>query len=500
MEKLGAIDANFLYLESQKTPNHISSVQIFESPHNQNINEFTAGLKDYLTQRLHLLPYLTRKLKFTPGNIDHPVWIADTHFNIDNHVVRIELEKPGNFAQLEMKVAAIHAELMDRKLPLWKIFLISGLEHDRFAYYSQVHHACLDGVAGQAATMTLMDTKPNQRVKAAPTEHATSNDTMMELFRLSFESLLNFQIDRPRQALNTADALYRLAKRSLDPQTGSAKLLSIAPRTRFNHCIEKARTYAAGNLSVAEMKSMAKIRRCKLNDIFLAVCAGGLRSYLLRTSELPKRALIAACPVSLRKAGDNRMDNKVSLMLVALGTDIADPLLRLSTIADSSRMAKDLVADTAALQNTEMSLPGLPAIITAAARFAEIAHLGDLAPGPSNVLISNVPGPRSTLYSNGAKMLSHYPVSVPTHGMALNITGTSYVDDFCFAITACAKALPDAVIMREDIIHSYRVLKLLVLPNSSEVEESPFKNEVPIPTPLVLPQVAAQTEAGVRAL
>jgi len=473
MEKLSALDANFLYLESEKVPNHVSSLQVFESPQDQDINKFTEGLKHYLVERRHLLPYLTRKLKFTPGNIDHPVWTEDREFDIDNHIVVIELEQPGTFAQLEEKVAEIHAVLMDRNIPLWKIFLISGLEAGQFAYYSQAHHACLDGVAGQAATMTLMDTTPNHRAIQVPTAHHPSGDNNAELFRLSFQNLLNFQLDRPRQALNIVDALLRLGKRAIDPQLPTVKLLSIAPKTRFNRCIAKARTYAAGQLSVKDMKSMAKLNHCKLNDIFLAVCAGGLRSYLLRASDLPNRALIAACPVSLRVAGDNRMDNKVTMMSVGLGTDIADPLLRLNAIINSSRIAKEQVAYTAALQNTELSVFGLPAAITAAARFAETMHLAEFLASPANVVISNIPGPREPLYSNGCKMLSHYPVSIPSHGMAVNITGTSYVDDFCFSITACARALPDACALRKDIIVSYRQLKALILLSSGSVEDLP---------------------------
>jgi len=472
LKKLSALDANFLYSESPKTPNHISSVQIFKPTKNQSIDVFTKGLKELFRSRLHLVPYLTHKLKFTPGNIDHPVWMEDTEFDIDNHFFRIELTAPGSFTQLEEKVAEIHSELMDRSKPLWKIFIITGLEDGKFAYYNQAHHACLDGMAAQAATQTLMDTTPNPTIVTPASEPRTNDENLTELFRLSAENLFKFQLAVPKNTVNFMNSLFRLSKRVIDPDKSSGNLFSIAPPTRFNRSVSRERSYAAGNMSVLEMKAMAKLSCCKLNDIFLAVCAGGLQRYMLRLNELPSRSLIAACPVSLRKPGDISMDNQVTMMGIALATDLSDPLLRLNAITHSSRTAKELIADAAGLQNTEVSLFGLPAFMTSISRIAETIGLADRIRSPMNVLISNVPGPQETLYSNGAKMLTHYPVSIPTHGFGLNITGTSYVNDFCFAITSCAKAVPDATIMRDDIMDAYEELRSVLIPKFIVVEKT----------------------------
>ncbi|MFT5693026.1 MAG: diacylglycerol O-acyltransferase [Oceanicoccus sp.] len=487
MQKLGALDANFLYLESEKAPNHISSVQIFELPKNQGPDEFLTGLKSYYLERLHLVPYLTRKLKFTPGNIDHPVWVEDPDFDVNNHFTQVELPKPGTFGQLEEKVAEIHSVLMDRNKPLWRIFLITGLEDGKIAYYNQAHHACMDGMAAQATTMTLMDTTPCGPEIPSPIENRQPDESLAEVLRLSFENLLKFQITAPSQTLKAMDSIFRVAKRAIDPRMPLGDLFRLAPKTRFNRSVKKERTYAAGNMSVFEMKAMAKLTDCKLNDIFLAICAGGLRRYMLRTGELPTNSLVAACPVSLRTPDDKSIDNKVTMMGVSLASDIADARLRLNTIVDSSRIAKEIVAETAGLQDPEISLYGFPAAISAFSRLAETFGLADVLRSPMNVLISNVPGPRKTLYSNGAKMLTHYPVSIPAHGMGLNITGTSYVDSFCFAITSCAKAVPDATIMRDDIMDAYEELKSVVLPVANTVENLPTqrksadRRELPLP-------------------
>jgi len=472
MQKLKALDANFLYSESERTPNNISSVQILELPDECSLDEFISSLRYYFMERIHLVPYLTRKLKFTPGNIDHPVWVKDKNFDLNNHFEHIKLALPGSFSQLEETVAKIHAKLMDRDKPLWKLFLISGLEGGKIAYYNQAHHAAMDGMAGQAATMIMMDTTAKAQPIEPATEKPTEDDSLSELLRLSFDNLVNYQIDSPVQALNILGSAFRMAKRAFDPNMPFNYIPAATPKTRFNRCIEKKRTYAAGDIPVADLKRMAKMCDGTLNDVLLAICAGGLRRYLLRTNELPARTLVAGCPVSLRQPGDVSMDNKVSIMSVALGTDIEDPRLRLNAIIDTSRIAKEVSNDTAALQNLQISLAGFPAWLTSSYRMSETLRLAEILPIPFNLIISNVPGPRKTLYSNGAKMLTHYPVSIPTHGLGLNITASSYVNTLCFSVTSCAKAVPNAGIIRDDILAAWEELRSTLIPRATISSES----------------------------
>ena len=471
MQKLGALDGNFFYTETDKTPNHISSLQLFELPKNTSTEQFVSGLKIFYQSRAHLVPYLTRIPRFVPGNIDHPVWVEDKNFDIDNHIIPVELAAPGTFQQLELKVAEIHAELMDRNKPLWQLFVIYGLEDNKIAFYNQAHHACIDGMSGQAATMIMMDTTPNHPATAAPTLKNESQNGLFELFRLSLQNFIKFQMDLPGNTLGTIDAAARLTALAMKPGNHIGNVFRSAPKTRFNRMVGKKRTYAAGDMSVAELKAMGKAANCKLNDIFMAVCAGGLRTYLGRSDELPRRALTAGCPVSLRKPGDTSMDNQVTMMTVGLATDIRDPLLRLRAIIDASILGKKIVEATAAGYNPNVSIAGLPAMMTSATKLAEFFDVANFSPTPVNLVISNVPGPRETLYSNGARMLTHYPVSIPTHSQGLNITASSYIDRLYFSVTACALAVPDAVRLREDIMTAFVELKSLLIPNPNKVTE-----------------------------
>jgi WS/DGAT/MGAT family acyltransferase len=211
---------------------------------------------------------------------------------------------------------------------------------------------------------------------------------------------------------------------------------------------------------------MRKATGYTINDLVLAGCAGGLRRYLARTGELPEQDMIAGCPVSLRAPGDNRPGNQVTMMNVELATSEQDPLARLGQIHESAEIAKAVVQDLSGLYESNAALPGLPAMITGSLRAAESLGIANFAQSPINLVISNVPGPGTTRYSNGARLLAHYPVSIPTHGLGLNITVQTYEETMYLGVTACRKALPHADALRDDLLVAFRELRNLILGSS----------------------------------
>lgn len=475
MKKLGALDANFLYSESRLMPNHVASVQRFELPEGITPDEYIAGLKDYLRNRLHLVPYLTRRLKYVPGNLDHPFWVRDKAVDLDDHVIEVPLPEPGTVRLLEQKIAELHAVNMDRSRPLWAIYVVTGLEDGSIAFYNQVHHAAIDGMAGQAATQILMDNTPDHPPVEAPQDEPVEDDGVASLLQLSLENLVAYQIGATSRWLGSMETMRRMVQRAIDPSRAFGALVESAPRTRFNEMIGKERSYAVGQFPFAEARKMGKQLGCTMNDIFMAVCAGGLRRYLQRHDELPGGGLIAGCPVSLRRPNEREMGNNVTMMRVNLATHIADAKQRLLAIHESARIAKEVTADLAESHDPNAALPGLPAMMSLAAAAAESSRMATFALPPMNVVISNVPGPRETLYCNGARMLTHYPVSIPAHGVGLNITVQSYAGTLYFGVTGCARALPDADQLRDDMVAAYLELRQALLPDNV----STFKRIVP---------------------
>ena len=475
MEKLAAADAGFIYAETKRCNSNIASVNILELADDQTPASFISSLKAYLRERSHLVPYMTRKLAFVPGNWDHPVWVQDRDFDISNHVIEYPVAYPGGRKELEEAVAAIHEIKMPLERPLWAWHILTGLENGRVAVYNQAHHAALDGASGNAAYVTLMDETPEHPEIEAP-ETATSVDedqTMLRLLEDAVENFMRFQMDAPRRMFGAMDTSRRLMARAIDPSKDFGAMSKLAPATRFNRQISEKRAWATGEFSLPEVKRLGKSIGGTINDIILAICAEGLRSYLERHGELPEESLIAGCPVSVREPGDTRPGTQVTMMNVELNTQIADPLERIFAIRASAHTAKEMVADLAGVFESNAAMPGMPAMLQAQLNAAESYGLANFFRGPVNLCLSNVPGPRNSLYANRAEMQSHYPVSIATHGCGLNITVQSYRDEIFMGITTCAESVPDLEVLRDDMLAAYEALRARLLPNNVK----PFRQE-----------------------
>jgi diacylglycerol O-acyltransferase len=216
---------------------------------------------------------------------------------------------------------------------------------------------------------------------------------------------------------------------------GAAALPFQAPPTPFNVEISGSRRFAAQSYSLSRIKNIGKASGATVNDVTLAICAGALREYLKAQNKLPKKPLVAMVPVSLH-GETNAGGNQVSLLLASLATHIADPLKRLERIVKSTSEAKSRLTKMPRLQKMAHG-------ITSISPFGAGMVTGTAEKHPLfNLVISNVPGPRESLYLNGAKLDEGYPVSIPTHYLALNITISGYGDRLGFGYIACRRSVP----------------------------------------------------------
>ena len=207
------------------------------------------------------------------------------------------------------------------------------------------------------------------------------------------------------------------------------------------------------------MRMLGKQRSATVNDVLLAVCAGGLRTFLQRRRALPEAPLLAGIPVSLRRAGDRSYSNRVSMLRASLATHIEDPVDRLAVIASSTRSGKALLTEARALLPDDLHMPGMSWLMQGAMNVSELLQPRTMPSPGVNVVISNVPGPRRTQYLMGAEMLTHHPVSVAADGLGLNITVQSYRGRLDLGITACLEAVPDVEALRDDLEESWRTLR-----------------------------------------
>ena len=452
MTTLSATDANFLYAETQDCPMSIASLQYMALPPGVSEVQFVKGLKQFLLARLDWVPYLTNKVQFASGIWGHPNWVKAQDFDIDNHVYTLPVPAPGGLKQVEQVIARLHEQPLDRSRPLWDLVILTGLPNRQVAYYNRVHHACLDGMAAQASTQLLMDTDPSTPETKQPLP-ANSGGPIGIANHLQgmFEAMLAQSIESVFNSPARSAAMNRIWQRANDPARGIGAAFTPCPATPINTNIDRGRVFAAGQIPLAQIKQLAKHMHCTINDVFMAVCGGALRSYLLRRSGLPDTTLIAGCPVSMRKAGDSSNNNQVSMMRIALGTHINDHVERVKFVRRSTEQAKRLLIEARPMLSDDFTAPALGLAIRGAQLANGLMGTADRLPPPINVLISNVPGPRKPLYSNGARMLSHYPISIPTHGVGVNITVQSYTDTLYIGVTAASRSAPDADRLRDDI-------------------------------------------------
>ena len=486
MNHLSTVDAAFLHLETPETPMHVASLSLFELPKGYK-GDYYEDVKALIAKRMHLASIFRRKLAQMPFELADPVWIEDDDVDLDYHVRSITLRKPGTMEQLESYVARLHASLLDRSRPLWEAYVIEGLENGQVAYYWKAHHSGIDGKAGVELAKVFYDTSAEMREVPPPRRTrgpAPYQLGVTELLRAAVSNATAQYAKLGKMLPKAAEALRTVGEVMATRQSkqGDRSLnLGLAPKSIFNVAITNQRSYATLVTSLTDLKEIGRRAGGTVNTVVMAMCASALRKFMIDRNLLPEKSMIALVPVSLRSADDNSMNNQVSAIRVDLATDIADPGQRFRAIHASSEDAKSVVSALKPVLGADVPLSGSPWIISSLASLYGRSGLAERLPPSGNVLISNVPGLPMELYMAGARMLSYYPVSIPYHGQALNITVQSYAGKMYWALTACRRALPQA--------EAYELIANLKLA-LKEIEQIATLHEAP-PAAAAAPKPAA---------
>jgi diacylglycerol O-acyltransferase / wax synthase len=501
-KKLSSMDASFLYLETPEMPMHVGSMAIFRLPENYNGN-FFEDFKAMIASRLHIAPILKARLQKAPLDIDHPSWVEDDQFDIDRHIFRGSLPAPHDRATLERIVGWMHAKLLNRARPLWEFYVFEGMKDNEIGLYSKMHHACIDGGAGAALTNMIYDVTPVPRDVGKPAARkveqeprdiaATMIDSYQQLWRQPFDaSAAAKAIDLPRSgksdlgsilfdnAMYQIEAAVRFAGnmpamlksvsevvgKISDPKSRDSLASMMSPPTILNKSISSERSFAGTSISLSQAKALAKAAGGKLNDVVLAVSSGVVRRYLLEQGGLPSKSLTAAVPISLREEGNTDANNQVFGMICSIATNIADPKERIETIIAQSTKSKEMSHPLRALmpQVSNISMLGAPILVQILALLYSRSSLSDVLPPAANITVSNVPGPRQTLYAAGAELLHIFPVSISTHGLALNITVQSYRDQLDFGFIAGANIIPHVQVLCDMLPGEFAALQAAFAP------------------------------------
>ena len=446
MDRLSGLDASFLYLETPAQLMHVCGLIIVDPSTMPEPYSF-AAFRDGIDARVRDVPDFTRKLRRVPLDLDHPVWVRDKQFDIERHVHRLALPKPGGYAELTELASHLAGIPLDRSGPLWEMWVIEDYTdaegRELIAVFSKMHHATVDGVSGANLISHLCSLEPDAPPLGAGEEKSWPHEPGRA--ELLGRAVLTSGT-RPFQTIGllapTVKGVVGTIGRAREGTAMAAPLT--APRTSFNGTITGHRAIALSEMDLGTIKEVKAATGTTVNDVVLAVAGGALRSYLADRDELPESSLLATVPVSVRSES-RRADgaNKVSALFTRLGTDIEDPLERLQQLATANRNAKEHHKAISADSLQDWAEFAAPRTFGLAVRAYASLRLAERHPVVHNLVISNVPGPPVPLYFMGARIEALHPLGPVFHGAGLNITVMSNHGRVGVGVIACRESMPD---------------------------------------------------------
>lgn len=440
-DRLTAMDNTFLFSETQTTPMHVGAIEIFEAgPLRTEQGGIDIGrIREAYAGVLHRIPRYRQKLLWIPIE-NRPVWVDDPDFNLDYHVRHVSLPRPGSEAELREVASRILANHLDRRRPLWEIWVVEGLEPDRFAIIAKTHHCMLDGSAGVEMAQILLS--PSEEVEVqepkcwkprpAPTPQQLIRDEALRYATLPLRAL---------RGLRAFSAEVGNIGAELEMRAGVLRdffgaTTNLSSDTPINDTLSPHRRFDWLNMSLADVKAVRGELDCTVNDVVLATVTGAYRTFLQdRSVDVNDIVFRASTPVSLRAENERgQMGNRVSSWFVEL--PVSEPDRRAQVAA--------IHAETQRLKDSQQAM-GMD-MLMAAAEFAPsgILALGaGMASGPVNTIVTNVPGPQFPLYTLGARMLAMIPQVPLLQNIGIGIALMSYDGRIFWGFTADYDLVPD---------------------------------------------------------
>ncbi len=444
METMSGLDAKFLYSETPTA--HMHTIKVAVSDVSAMTEEFSfATLTEVLGQLLTRLPPFRRRIVPVPLGLGHPVWVEDPDFELARHLDRVTLDPPGDDRALAAAIATFAGTTLPRDRPLWAIRVVEGLGGDRIAVVVKLHHAVADGSAAVALLQNVVEAATVGPDPSAPPDPWTPEPlpTRGRLVARALSEHLVRVRGLPHLARASARSLRASERRRRTFEPMPPIPLHHIPKTSLNVSLDPARTFAMTRLPVDVLWEIRRATGTTLNDVYLTVCAGALRTYLAERGELPPRSLVASVPVSTDPGVARLSGNRVDNIYVAIRTDVADPVARLSAVHDGVRASKEVrsLLGHELLEQRSDVVP--PQLYQPAVRLWTRSHAADVLHPPLNVILSNVAGPREAIRMGPVVLEALYSVGPILEGIGLNITAWSYEDKLGVSIMGCPRSVPD---------------------------------------------------------
>jgi diacylglycerol O-acyltransferase len=429
-------DAGWLLAETDRSPAHVGVLATFTMPEDAG-DSYLEDLVTRWRRTRTFQPPFNYRLK----GLGLPRWetLSDEDIDLDYHLRHSAVPSPGGERELGVLVSRLHSQRLDRRYPLWECHVIEGVAEGRWSMYMKVHHSQIDGVGGIRLANRIFSVDPEARGMLPPWAVGTrgADQSGLPPSTKEAEKAETGRLGVVRAAASVAGSLVSTYRESA---TGTGdKLRAVpwrAPRSVFNGRISKPRRFATQTYEMDRVKQVAKAADGSLNDVFLSICGGALRRYLLELDELPGSSLTTIVPVSVRQEGVG-VGNAITFLYAKLGTDVEDPLERIRVVHDSTQKGKARLPHASGA-----TMDAYTALLMTPFLGQAMLGIGGVGVQAANVVISNVPGMKEERYFDGSRVDEYYPLSLLFHGQALNLTCVSNARSLCIGFTGARDAVP----------------------------------------------------------
>ncbi len=463
MERMNALDAEFLHLEDGIGHMHIGGVCVFPDP-----PPTFDDIARMIAAKLHLIPRYRQRVRSVPFELGRPVWVDDPHFNLAYHLRHTALPAPGDDTEFCRLMGRIMSQPLDRDRPLWETWLVEGLEGGQWALIFKVHHCMVDGIAGVELVRVLLDLDAAIKVavpepwEPQPEPHGAAK--VFDAWGGLAGNVIATARGLPRAIAHPPDIL----RSAVGTARGLARFagdLGATPPLSIEGSIGPHRTWAHSSASLGDVRTIRSVFGGTVNDVVLAAVSGGYRDLLLSRGEDADRALVRSMvPVSTRHDdGQGVPDNRVSILLYDLPVQVADPVERLEVVHEQMTELKASHMAEAGETVTDIGNLAPPMVMGTVSRMV-VRALHRLPQRSINTVTTNVPGPQFPLYCLGREMLEYRPFVPISHGVRVSTAILSYNDRLFFGITGDYSTAPDVQVLASAASEGIEQLRECALP------------------------------------